>query len=214
MELPVEAVMAGAFALLGIVFGALISEIRTTRAEGRAERKQRQGAIAGRQLVRLRDTRIAVRRQIAELEAVALGDIDEARRHSRAIEDLDNDLTLVGDADAVRAFRDLVVELRTRFGKGLPPSYTMRMAKVLQAVMLALDEQDDRILNGKPIARVTREQVPELFAPETIAAQLRLPFRFPSFPAMLARTAVDLILWMDERWPTRHRRNRSKRRRD
>jgi hypothetical protein len=203
MDVPVEAVIAASATIFGILIGALVSELRTNLAERRAGRRARETARTARYQARLRETRVAIRHQIAQLEAIALGNLVDAERHDRAMEDLDSDITFVGDPVALRAWRDLVVELRGRMGKGLPPAYTVRMAFVLSQVMIALDEQEERLIAGEPIRRVTADEVPELFAPETMAAQLRLPWRLPSFSAVLARLGIDLLLWIDDHWPDR-----------
>jgi hypothetical protein len=189
----------------GIVIGSYLTERQTDRSEERAERRARQAAAAAWQQARIRDTRLGLRRQLAQIEASALGHLEDAARHALAIEDLDIDITLVGDLDAVRAYRALVVELRGRFGKGLPPGYPARAAKALGGVLGALDAQEERLLRGDPVIRIRPVDAPEFFSPESLAERLDLPWQLPTFSAILGRAGVDLLLWMERRWPKRRR---------
>lgn len=200
-----NAIVPAVAALVGIVVGAILSEWRTTRAEGRMAKRARAAAIADWERQRLTDTRRGIEHLVAQLEASALGDVKTAERHGRAVEDLDLDLMLVGDAAAVRGFRELAVELRGRFGKGLPPDYIVRRATVVNDLLSALDKQESRLLDGIPLERISREAAPELYEAEPFATEMQLPWRLPSPQAILARAGVDLLRWLDRELPSRRR---------
>jgi hypothetical protein len=203
-----NAIIPAIAALVGIVVGAVLSEWRTTRAEGRMVKRARAAAIADWERKRLTDTRRGIERLVAQLEASTLGDVETAERHGRAIEDLDLDLMLVGDAAAVRGFRGLAIELRARFGKGLPPDYIVRRATVVNDLLSALDEQERRLLDGKPLERISREMAPELYEAEPFATQMQLPWRLPSPQAILARAGLDLLRWLERQLPSGRRHGR------
>src|SRR5437773_4268277 len=126
MQLDPNTVLTVAVGMLGIVVGATLSELRVWLQERRAGARANEAAVARWRREALRDTRRALRRHLAAFEAIVLGDVDTADRHELAAENLDSNIALVGDASAVRAYHDIIVELRQRFGKGLPPGYAVR----------------------------------------------------------------------------------------
>ena len=191
--------------LAGILIGAALSEVRVWLAERRATRRATEAAIVSWQLDRLRNTRMALRRQLAQLEAVALGDLETGHRHALAIEALDFNIALVGDDKAIRAWQDVIFELRDRFGRGLPPDYVLRSARATDSVFSALDEQEERLLSGRPLTKVDPAAAPDLFAPESLLARANLPWRLPSWSAVLGRWLMDFMLWFDARVGPRRR---------
>lgn len=199
MEVPWEAATAAVAGLLGLLMGGAIGEWRATRAEDRVSRRARDSTVIAGTQARLRDTRLTITNQLAALEAVSLGDVKEAKRRSLAVDGLDSDICLAGNAGAVLAYRDLVIELRSRFGRGLPPQYAARSAVVLADVISALDEQEERLLRGEQIHRLNREEVPQLFDTSSLVADLRLPRRLPSPAAVQARTVIDVLAWIERR---------------
>lgn len=189
----VSAGIALAGVIVGAVLNSVLSERRAVAGETRASSRATEAALSGWRRETLRDTRIGLRRQIAALEAVALGDLETAHRHELAIEELDMNIALVGDIDAIRGYHELVAELRQRMGRGLPAEYAVHAATVLNALAMGLDEQEERLLRGEPLIRVDPAVAPELFAPEAIAERLDLPTRLPSIAAAEARVAMDVI---------------------
>jgi hypothetical protein len=195
--------VGGVISLVSASAGALFTDWRIRRAEDRASLRSIEFAVAGWRRGILRDTRIALRRQLAQLEAIVLGDVETAERHGLEVEQLDVNAALVGDAEAIRAYQDVIVVLRRRLGRGLPPGYTVPSAKAMALVLEALDAQEERLLRGEPLKRVDPAVAPELFAPEGFAARLKVPWRLPSWWAVLARYALDLMEWLDRRLPER-----------
>lgn len=197
------AAIAAATGIAGVILGGALAEWRSGRAERRSAARERAAALAAWQRQTLRDTRLALRHQLAQIEAVALGDLATANRHGLAYEDLDVNIALVGDEGAIRAYQATIVELARRFGRGLPPEYTVSSARAVQRVLEALDRQEERLLAGKSIVRVDAAVAPELFAPEGLVARLRLPWRLPSWSAVIARYGIDLLRWLSDhidRW--------------
>jgi hypothetical protein len=199
MQLDPNTVVTAVVGMVGILIGAALSEMRQWLQERRAVSRARHGAVANWRRETLRDTRLALRRHLAALEAIVLGDTETADRHELAAESLDSNIALVGDPDAIRGYQSLIAELRRRFGKGLPPGYAVRSAKVMHRIYAALDEQEERLLRGEALAVVDPAVAPELFTPEGLAARMDLPWRLPSFWALQARYWLKLLRWLDRR---------------
>ena len=192
-------------ALGGVLVGGLLAEWQTRGREERAGRRAATMAIRDWRRGRIRETRLGLRHQLAQFEALALGDTDGATRHARACEHLDIDIAAVGDAAAVREFQSVIVDHANRFGRGLPPDYAVRSARALQEVLNALDHQEETLLQGREPARIDPSAAPDLFSPETLAARFDLPWRLPSIAALLARPIVDAIRWLGHRSRERRR---------
>jgi hypothetical protein len=199
MQLDANTLLTAVVGMVGLILGAVLSELRSWLAERRAGSRATEAAVAAWRRDSLRDTRDALRRNLAALEAIVLGDEETAKRHELLAEGLDSNIALVGDVVAIRAYQAIVTELRRRFGKGLPPAYAVRSAKAMNLIYSALDEQEERLLRGKPLARVDPSLAPDLFAPESLAARIDVPWRLPSLWALQARYWLKVLGWLDRR---------------
>ncbi len=180
------------WALVSLVVGFGLSEVKTWASDRRRHAEENAAAVTTWRLGQVRDTRLALRNTLAGLEAVALGDVAAARRFQRRTEGLSANIALVGDVNAVRAYRELIIELRGLVGRDRGPDYILQSTRVSGDAESALDRQEERLLKGELPHLLTVADDPDLFNLEGLVARVDPPILTASVAAREARFAIDL----------------------
>lgn len=116
----------------------------------------------------------------------------------RRREALTCDISVVGDVDAVRAYLDLVVELRQLVGRDRGPGYMARSALVNAGFEAALDRHQARLMAGRPPILLSADQYPDLWDVEGLARRIDL-VTTTTMTARGARMAIDARAWLERR---------------
>jgi hypothetical protein len=129
------------------------------------------------------------------LLALAVGDIETVNRAQatwRAQER--GSLRLVGDDDAVRAYRELLIEFQGKLGQTVRAADRVRYVEVMGKVEDALDEQERRVWRGEELRRLSPAAVAEMANIWGTASRMLAFDQPPSVPARLVRWVID-HLW-------------------
>ena len=173
----VDPFVAAAFALGGVVVGAILSAVleewRSRNSERRAAGRARGDNVARWHLDRPHQTRRQLDGTVTMLEAMATGNLEDFRRGQRlSRSNPDGNLALVGETKLQRQVHDLFVRLHNRAGKGLEPDDLIQRVDLMGRVSIALDAQEQRVLGGDAPMRTSEADAPELFDAYRIAARM------------------------------------------
>lgn len=177
----------------------MIAEWRTRQAEARAERKEEKSSIRTRRLEAIRQTGLRARDTVDRLKrtTVSGGDFGNNRPAFEHAND-----TLIGNAEAIREYRELLVELQNAFGKGISNAQSVRANRVVAKVTAALQAQEERVRTGLEPMSVPTDVAAELFDLDAFSSRLLSIDSPPTIAARMSRGLVDLLrTW--ERWRRR-----------
>jgi hypothetical protein len=172
-----DPLVAATVALGGVIIGATLTaaleEWRSRSGEKRASKRAIGDRVAAWHLDRLRQTRRQLDGTVTELEAMASGNLKDFRRgQAMSRRNPDGNTALLGDVALVREVHDLLVFLNKRAGKGLEPDDQIRRIDLMGRVAIALDAQEQRVLQGEPPLQVAKDDAPELFDAYQIAERM------------------------------------------
>jgi hypothetical protein len=198
------ALLVAGIGVFGPLAGVVVAEILARSREKAAENRRRTDAVQDRVVSWHRETlhltRGLVRATLAGMEATARADLPAilvAQTDMRRFEG--GNIRLVGDEQAIRDYQSLIADLRQLVGRTIPAGYPVRSAKVLGAVLNALDQQEERLLRGEPLHKVDPAVAPDLFGPESLAARMDLFAVPPSVQGIVVRKWIDLLRWWQAR---------------
>jgi hypothetical protein len=195
-----DGLLLGIVGIIGVFVGsissALIAEWRTRKAETRAERKEEKASDRVRRLEAIRQTRLRTRDTVDRLKrsAVSGGAFGKDRPIFEQADD-----TLIGDAEAIREYREILVELQNAFGKGMTNAQSLRANRVVAKVSATLQAQEERVRADLEPRLVPTDVAAELFDSDTFSSRLLSLDSPPSMAGRTNRGLVDLIrAW--QRW--------------
>jgi type II secretory pathway pseudopilin PulG len=179
--------------ILGVAIGTVLTAILTNwtsrQGEARAERRMTRAADSARQLEALRQTRRRSHEVVQQLKALA---IKPAPWQLSEQTESAND-ALIGEADVIREYRELLVDLQTRFGRGLPTETSLRSAMVLADIDRSISQQEERVRQGEPPLVLGRDLAEELFDMDAFSKRLLTVNQPPTLQGLLARGFLDAL---------------------
>lgn len=187
------ATFAAASGIVGVAVGALstaaLTDWTARRREDRIERRSQQTADAVRQLEALRQTGRRARDVVRQLKVLAVKPVawDGTDTFEGA-----ND-ALIGNAGVIHAYRELLVDLQTRFGRGLPVEISRRAARVLGEIDRAISAQEARVRAGEQSIVVGSDLAEELFDLDAFSTRLLTVNQPPAIQGLLARGYIDAL---------------------
>lgn len=179
--------------ILGVAIGAAINatlnEWTSRRREASSESRVARAAEASRQLEALRQTRRRVHHMVQQLKDLT---IKPARWKQSDEYEVAND-ALIGDADVIRDYRELLVDLQRRFGQGLPIELSRRAGRVLAEIDQSISRQQERVRRGEPPMAIGQDLAEELFDMDALAERLLAVNQPPALHGLLARAYLDVL---------------------
>ena len=135
-----------------------------------------------------------------ETQANARGDQATANKAAGIRESQElGDLYLVGDDEVALAWRDLLVHLNDRLGRGLGVDDIVMSVETMARVSRALSEQEDRARAGKPLQELSPTTIAQLRDTRALADRM-MGFNVPPTPdGRMNRWAIDFLRWRDRR---------------
>lgn len=177
----------------------LIAEWRARQAEARAERKEEKASVRARRLEAIRQTRLRTRDTVDRLKRAAVSG-GEFGKNRPAFEHAND--TLIGDAEAIREYRELLIELQNAFGQGISNAQSVRASRVVSQVATALHAQEERVRADLEPKSVPTDVAAELFDLDAFSSRLLSIDSPPSMAGRTNRGLVDLLrAW--QRWRRR-----------
>lgn len=178
--------------VLGAALTALLGDWRDRRREERLDAMAARSERKDRDLEALAQTRRRAHETVEQLRGLAVRP-SNWKRSDRY--ELAND-ALIGDADVIRAYRELLVDLQTRFGLGLPTEALRRSVRVLASIDTAIASQGDRVRRGDPMVVISQDLAAELFDMDAFADRLISIDQPPTLQGRLGRFVIDALrLW-------------------
>jgi hypothetical protein len=179
-------------AVVAAVLTALLGEWRVRKAEVRAHDRAHDAEANARNLEAIRQTRLRAEDTVERLKGAAISGV--YNRRSLGMFDGGDD-QLIGDAEAARAYRELLVELQRHLGRGLTTDLSRRASRTLSQVGTALRNQEDRVRRGEGVTMVPSNVADELFDMDAFGDRLLSIDAPPSFGGRIRRGAVDALAW-------------------
>jgi type II secretory pathway pseudopilin PulG len=187
------AALAAVTGILGVVIGAVLSaalgDWTARRREAREESRATRADEATRQLEALQQTRRRAHDVVTQLKGLA---IKPAAPKMRSEYESAND-ALIGDGDVIRDYRELLVDLQTRFGRGLPIQASLRAVQVLAEIDDSIAKQEQRVRRGEAPLVIGQDLAEELFDMDAFSRRLLTVNRPPALQGLLARGYLDLL---------------------
>lgn len=181
-----------AVTLGAVVLGAVVSQVGVALEDRRQERRRERAERTASHLAQLRDTRKLARALVEQQEAMARGDLAGAAAAGRRMEELEEgDLHLIGDDRVALEFRELIVHLNNRFGRGLSVEDMIRSVEMQGQVATALARQEDRARSGKDLVELSESVLAQLSDVRAMADRMVTIGQAPSMPSMTARLFID-----------------------
>jgi hypothetical protein len=87
----------------------------------------------------------------------------------------------------------LLVDLQTRFGRGLPIETSRRATRVLADIDGSIAKQEERVRHGEPPLVIGQDLAEELFDMDALSKRLLAVNQPPALQGLLARAYVDLL---------------------
>lgn len=200
--------LAAVTGILGVAIGAVLnaglSDWTSRRREARDESRAARADEAARQLEALRQTRRRARDVVQQLKRLAI----KPAPWKQTIEYESANDALIGDGAVIRDYRELLVDLQTRFGRGLPIEASLRAVQVLAEIDDSIAKQEQRVRLGEAPLAIGADLAEELFDMAAFSKRLLAVNQPPALRGLLARASLDLLRLataVATRAATRHR---------
>jgi hypothetical protein len=139
-------------ALSGGVVGGAISEWRAQAAEARAVQRERATTVRNRQFAAIEETRLDYAAANEAALSLAAGRPTNTKYYPNA------QIWLINDPALLIETADVRHELISRGGRGISDDDARRLGVLLGRVSTALSRQEERVLDGQPVAYPTRDE--------------------------------------------------------
>jgi hypothetical protein len=181
-------------AIAGAILTALLGEWRARSDDRRRRDDQAAQRMAALWRERIQQAREVLVAQLQWLQARAIGEAGDLKELERLLPPWRiGHIDLLGDADLIREYQSVLVDINPLVGTGLEPAELKRIVYLQVRVLNALNRQEERVVRGDPPLQLSDDVVAELFDPETgLASRLEPPAISPTIAGRMAAAYLNL----------------------